>query len=75
MDDPWEFNKNGRFTTLKDDHNGKWNVEIKRKSPEHLYISVTMNWKTTRGSAEFVFVDLTQTSQKLLCFKSGWEFM
>ena len=67
---PWEFRSDGKFTTLRDNHGGKWDVEVKNEKA-----TLKLKWDTTNGFADFEFTDYSETSSKFKCVNSGWGFM
>ena len=45
---PWEFRSDGRFTTLKDNHGGNWDVEVINNKA-----TLKLIWITVDGYADF----------------------
>ena len=66
-ENPWEFRYDGTFTTLKDDHGGKWHIDSSN--------ILKLKWTTVDGYADFKVTEFTGKSLKYKCIKSGWGFM
>jgi hypothetical protein len=67
---PWQFNADGTFKTLKDGQHGTYNVWMANGKP-----AVTLEWKSTKGWAEFHLTENKDKHIRLDWVKGGWEWM
>ena len=71
---PWKYNLDGYFVTLKDKHRGEWKLEIEDKGNE-LIIMLRNYWKSNDGYAYFRLVELSDKHFAFQCTDSGYGFM
>lgn len=68
---PWVFNDDGTFMTMKDKHHGTWTTQNDN--------ILKLRWESINGFADFLvaqrIVSTNGTFVTLKCTNSGWDFM